>query len=81
MLGEKSDEGTDGVEAKGVVGEIDGVEVGALEEGSQEGGKGRGDLGEEAGGEDVGEVDGCEGCLGGEEGGEIGAGGDAEGVA
>lgn len=69
------------VETERVVAQVDGLKVLEREEGSEEGGEGRGDLGEEARGEYVGEVDGVEGCLGGEERGEVRAGGGAEGVA
>ena len=56
MLGEEVDEGRLGVEAEGVVGEVDGVEVGEGEERGEEGGERLRDLGEETAGEDVGEV-------------------------
>lgn len=81
MLAQEVDEGRLGVEAEGIVAEVDGVEVLEGEEGGQEGGEGRGDLGEEARGEDVGEVGGAEGWFGAEDVGEGRAGGGAEGVA
>lgn len=62
VLGEEVDEGRLGVEAEGVVGEVDGVEVGQREEGGEEGGERLRDLGEEAAREDVGEVGNLEGC-------------------
>ena len=81
MLGEEIDEGADGVEAEGVVAQIDGVQVWALEEGGEEGGEGGWDLGEEAGGEDVGEFGRFEGGLGGEEGRQVLSCWNADGVA
>lgn len=81
VLAEEIDEGRLGVEAEGVVAEVDGVQVLQGEERGEEGGEGGGDLGEEARGENVGEVGGLEGGFRGEDGGEGGAGWGAEGVA
>ena len=61
MLGEEVDEGGLRVEAKGVVGEVDGIEVGEGEERGEEGGEGLRNLREEAAREDVGEVGDLEG--------------------
>lgn len=61
MLGEEVDERGLRVEAEGVVGEVDGVEVREGEEGGEEGGEGLWDLREEAAREDVGEVGDLEG--------------------
>lgn len=56
MSSEKGDEGRLGVEAEGVVVEVDRVEVRQVEDGGEQGGERLGDFVQEAAGEDVGEV-------------------------
>jgi hypothetical protein len=56
VLGEEVDEGRDGVEAEGVVGEVDGVELGEREQRGEEVRQRGRDLGEKTRREDVGEV-------------------------
>ena len=81
VLAEERAERLDGVEAEGVVVQVDRVQLLALEEGSEEGVERRGDLGQQAAGEDVGEVGVLEVGLCGEDLGEALAGGHSEGVA
>lgn len=70
-----------GVEAKGIVGKIDGVEVLQGQEGGEEGGEGGWNLREEAGGEDIGQYCGMEGGFFPQDRGKVRAGGNAKGVA
>lgn len=56
MLSEEGLEGRNGVEAEGIVGEVDGVKFWESESGSKKVSQGGRDLGEQARGEDVGEV-------------------------
>lgn len=56
MLGEEVDEGRNRVQSKGVVGEINGVQVRQGQKRGQEMRQGGRDFGEQARGEDVGEV-------------------------
>lgn len=56
VLGEELDERRVGVDAEGVVAQVDGEELGEVEDGVEEEAEGLGDLVEEATREDVGEV-------------------------
>jgi hypothetical protein len=81
VLAEERAERLDGVEAKGVVVQVDCVQFLALEEGSEESVERRGDFGEKAAGEDVRKVGVLEVGLRGEDLGEALTGGHSEGVA
>jgi hypothetical protein len=61
---QEGDQGRLGVEAEGVVVEVDGVEVREVEDRGEEGGERVGDLAEEAAGEDVGQVGNLQTCTG-----------------
>lgn len=54
--GKEGNEGRLGVQAKGVVVKVDGVELGEVENRGEEGGESFGDLVKESAGEDIGEV-------------------------
>lgn len=81
MLRKERDKRVFGVQAKGIVAKVNGLEVGAGEEGGKERGEGGRNLFKKAASKDVVEVGGDETGLGGEKGRKGCGSGSAEGVA